>query len=234
MAQPSSYIRSAFIVAALAIGSVAASAQGNGPGGTGGLPTFQKLPGATLDAFKANPLALLTTFTSAGLPLSTQTRGLLLSDPTLIDTLITVAKSGNDAQKSAIGAGLAQASRLLARTDPQIAASIQQKVAQSGLDQLITAFIAGSNGIETAATGGGAGGGGGGGAGGGSGGPTGGVSASGGSGGTNGGGNPGGTSFSTGDGFTGNSAAGPAGFANGVTTGGGTTVTTTTSVSPTV
>jgi len=158
------------------------------------IPSFTKLPDSTIAKFKADPQGLLTTYASAGLPLSTQVRGLVLTDPSLAATLLDVAKSANDAQKSAIGAGMAEAARILAATNPQLAAQIQLAVAQSGLGPLITAFIAGSNATETAAIGGGGGGEGGGG---GTGGPTGGVGSSGGS---NGGSNPGGGSFGAGNG----------------------------------
>jgi hypothetical protein len=167
------------------------------------VPSFIKLPDAVVAEFKANPHSLLATYSSAGLPLSTEVRGLVLTDPSLVDALIDVAKDGNDAQKGAIGAGLAGAARILAATNPQLAAQVQLKVAQSGMGPLITAFIAGSNGIETAAIGGG-----GGGTAGGSGGPTGGVV---GAGGSNGGANFGGVSFGFSNGFTGFSGGGAGG-----------------------
>jgi hypothetical protein len=203
-----STMRASLIFAAtLTVLSTGAWAQSSG--GCARPPVFAKLPDAMVARFKANPQALLATYASAGLPHSTQVRGLLLSDPNLIDALIDAAKNGNDAQKAAIGAGLAQASQILVCTNPQIAATIQLKVAQSGLTPLITAYIAGSNATQTAATGGG---GGGGGEGGGSG-PTGGVGASSGS---NGGANPGANSFGTSNGFTGFSGFGSAGsFSNG-------------------
>ena len=113
------------------------------------------LPDSAIAQFKANPQGLLTTYASAGLPLSTEVRSLVLTDPSLVDALITVAKSANDAQKAAIGAGLAEAARIIVATDPKLAAQIQVAVAQSGLQPLITAYIAGSNATVTAATGGG-------------------------------------------------------------------------------
>jgi hypothetical protein len=133
-------------------------------------PSFAKLSDSAIAQFKADPQALLTIYASAGLPLSTEVRSLVLTDPSLVDALITVAKGANDAQKAAIGAGLAEAARIIVATDPKRAAQIQIAVAQSGLEPLITAYIAGSNATVTAATGGEGGGGGGGG-----GGPTGGV-----------------------------------------------------------
>lgn len=219
---------SLFFAAAFAVLSSSVLAQGAGT--PPGQPSFGTVTPDTIAQFKSNPHALLTTHASAGLPLATHARGLLLTDPKLIDSLILVAKDGNDAQQAAIGAGLAQASRILVRTDPQLAATIQQKVAQSGLSQLITAYIAGSNDIETAATGGGAGGGGGGGGGSGQ---VGGVSSGGGSGGSNTGTNAGATSTSTTNSFAGFTTGGTGSSTPGGTTGGGTTIITTTSVSPT-
>ena len=217
MATRTSKMRASLILAAslFVLPSVAFAEQATTPGNPA--PVFAKLPDAVIAAFKANPEGLLATHASAGLPLSTEVRSLLLSDPSLIDALIAVAQKGNDSHKAAIGAGLAQASRILARGNPQLAATIQQKVAQSGIGPLITAFITGSNGIETAAVGGG-----GGGAGGGTGGGTG---PGGGNGGSNSGANPGAGSFGGANGFPGNSAFG--------TGGGGVSVSQNRSVSPT-
>jgi hypothetical protein len=121
-------------------------------GGVNHVPAFTKLPNSVIEQFKANPQGLLTTFASAGLALSARVRALVLTDPSLVDVLITVAKSGNDAQKAAIGAGIAEAARILAAIDPQLAAQIQLAIAQSGSEALITAFIAGSNATQTAST----------------------------------------------------------------------------------
>ena len=179
------------------------------------VPSFTKLPDSAIAQFKANPQGLLTTYASAGLPMSNEVRSLVLTDPSLVDALLTVAKGANDAQKAAIGAGLAEAAHILAATNPQLAAQIQVAVAQSGLGPLITAFIAGSNATLTAAVGGEGGGGGGGG-------PTGGV---GGALGSNSGANPGGVSFGA------NTAASPFGALSGAG-GGGFSASTSQSASP--
>jgi hypothetical protein len=163
-------IASLSIVALLLAGSIAVGAQSMGEAPHA--PSFAKLPDSAIAKFKANPQGLLTTYASAGLPLSTQVRSLVLTDPSLVETLIAVAKGANDAQEAAIGAGLAEAARVLAATDPTLAAKIQAAVAQSGLASLITAFVASSNATQTTAVGGEGGGGGG------SGGGTGGVGAS--------------------------------------------------------
>lgn len=114
-----------------------------------------KLPGAVIAQFKSDPQSLLTTYASAGLPLSTQVRGLVLTDPSLVATLIDLAAKANDSQKGAIGAGLAEAARILAAANPALAAQIRQAVAQSGLEPLVTAFMALANGATFADTGGG-------------------------------------------------------------------------------
>lgn len=161
-------------------------------GGCSAAPVFAKLADAAVVAFKANPQAIIANHASAGLPLSTEARSLLLTDPTLIDALLDAAKGGNDVQKAAIGAGLAEASKVLVCSNPQLAATIQQKIAQSNIGPLITAYIAASNGTETAAIGGGGGGGGGTG-------PVGGVGSNPGS---NTGSNPNSGSYFTGNGVT--------------------------------
>ena len=192
-------------LALLAVGVVPLSAQPTGDAAH--TPSFAKLPDSAIAQFKANPQGLLTTYASAGLPLSTEVRSLVLTDPSLVDALITVAKGANDAQKAAMGAGLAEAARIIVATNPTLAAQIQVAVAQSGLQPLITAYIAGSNATVTAATGGG-----GGDAGGGGGGPTGGVGSPSGS---NTGGSPSGSSgaLNTASAFGSVGGAGGGGFA---------------------
>lgn len=140
-------------VVALALilaGPMKASAQT--AGGATHVPAFTKLPNSVIEQFKADPQGLLTTYASAGLQLSARARALVLTDPSLVDVLINVSKTANDAQKAAIGAGMAEAARILAAIDPQLAARIQLAVAQSGSESLITAFIAGSNTTQTAST----------------------------------------------------------------------------------
>ena len=137
-------------LALILAGPMKASAQT--AGGRHHVPAFTKLPNSVIAQFKADPQGLLTTYASAGLPLSARARSLVLTDPSLVDVLIDVSKTANDAQKAAIGAGMAEAARILAAIDPQLAARIQLAVAQSGSESLITAFIAGSNATQTAST----------------------------------------------------------------------------------
>jgi hypothetical protein len=168
-------------LAATAFVAFAAPSVNAQPPGASTTPAFGRLPASAITQFKANPQSLLTTYASAGLPLSTQVRDLVLTDPSLADALIDLASGANDSQKGAIGAGLAEAARVLAATDPDQAKRIRQAVAASGLGPLVTAFMALADGaVEAASDGGGAAG---------SGGPAGGV---GGVTGGTGGGSPGG------------------------------------------
>ena len=100
---------------------------------------------ATIDRFESDPQALLSDFSAGGLALSSRVRALVMSDPKAVTTLIALARTANDAQKAAIGAGLAEAAKALAPTDPQAAEAIRLQVAQSGIDVLVTAFIAASS-----------------------------------------------------------------------------------------
>jgi hypothetical protein len=112
-------------------------------------------------SFLGNPPALLSTYPTGGLPLATRARALAGSNINSVDALISLAATGNKDQKAAIGAGLARAARACVASNPQYAAEIQQKVAASNLADVVTAFLAASNDVQTAALGGAGGAGGG-------------------------------------------------------------------------
>jgi hypothetical protein len=100
---------------------------------------------ATIDRYESDPQALLSDFSAGGLALASRVRAFVMSDPKAAATLLALAGAANDAQKAAIGAGLAEAAKALALTDPKAAEAIRQLVAQSGIDALVTAFIAASS-----------------------------------------------------------------------------------------
>ena len=68
-------------------------------GGSNHVPAIAKLPNSAIAQFQANPQGLLATYASGGLALSARARSLVLTDPSLVNVLIEVAKNGNDAQK---------------------------------------------------------------------------------------------------------------------------------------
>jgi len=99
----------------------------------------------TIDRYDRDPQALLSDFSAGGLALASRVRAFVTSDPNAAATLLALARTANDAQKTAIGAGLAEAAKALALTDPQAAEEIRLQVAHSGIDVLVTAFIATSS-----------------------------------------------------------------------------------------
>ena len=111
------------------------------------------LGGDEVASFLADPASLLSTYPAGGLPLSTRARALAGSSMNTVDALISLASAATPVQKSAIGAGLARAARACVATNPQYAAQIQQKVAASNLADVVTAFLAASNDVQTAALG---------------------------------------------------------------------------------
>jgi hypothetical protein len=126
------------------------------PGAAAGGGCFQApaaLNSGDIASFMGNPAALLATYPTGGLPLATRARALAGSDINSVDALISAATNANGDQKSAIGAGLARAARACVASNPQYAALIQQKVAASNLADVVTAFLAASNDVQTAALG---------------------------------------------------------------------------------
>ncbi len=126
-----------------------------------------KLSDTAVSSFKDNPDALLTSNPVGGYSLSTQVRGLVGSDTDSISIIVGLSEKANDVQVAAIAAGLAQAATACVNSRPDVAAQIQQAVAESGNQALIAAFAASIGDTQTAALTGGIGGTGGTGAGGG-------------------------------------------------------------------
>lgn len=112
-----------------------------------------KMADSDISSFLANPNGLLSEFPSAGLPMSSKVRGLTGSSTAVLDPMIALVKQANAPQKSAIGAGLARAAKSCQITTPDYALQIQQKVAAANDQDLITAFTAGMNDVQTASLG---------------------------------------------------------------------------------
>ncbi|MGX1362001.1 hypothetical protein [Bradyrhizobium elkanii] len=67
--------------------------------------------------FKANPEQLLTQYPNAGVELTSRARDFALNDPTSLDPLIALLAKASKDQKTAIAAGLAQAARIVVRSN---------------------------------------------------------------------------------------------------------------------
>jgi len=105
-------------------------------------------------ALKADPTAWLATARKINVLLSVQVRYLTLSDPSVIPTIVNLAKTSEALPKANIGAGLAQAALQFVKNNaPANATTIQQQIALAGDDALFRSFTAASNAIETASIG---------------------------------------------------------------------------------
>lgn len=110
-----------------------------------------KLPAEDVEAFLANPAALLTDYAEGGLLLSSRVRALAGSDERTLDPLLALIDTASTEQRAAIGSGLARAATACAPSSEKYAALIQEKVAALDNNELLTAFLSASNDLETAA-----------------------------------------------------------------------------------
>ncbi|AHG48950.1 hypothetical protein RLEG12_08405 (plasmid) [Rhizobium leguminosarum bv. trifolii CB782] len=109
-----------------------------------------------LDSFSSQPADLTTKYPTGGAAMSLEVRTLAGSRFDNVDRLVQLAAGASPGQKSAIGAGLAWTARACAASQPEYALQIQEKIAASGLDEVITAFLGAANDTATAALGNGA------------------------------------------------------------------------------
>lgn len=112
-----------------------------------------KMSEAEIGAFLANPAALLSRNPLGGLAMSSDVRALGGSSALAIEAIVSLVATANPQQRSAIGAGLARAAAACARTNPEYAAAIQEKVAAIEAPDVIAGFLSASNEVQTAALG---------------------------------------------------------------------------------
>jgi hypothetical protein len=132
-----------------------------------------QLTSEQVSQFIADPSALLTANPNGGGRLVSQIRDLMLSDSCLpspssprlpscelgLTAIIALLANANDAQKSAIGAGLGDAAQAMVTTNPSLANEIQTKLAAAGDKLAVEAYqtTVGNQAIGAAGGGGGAG-----------------------------------------------------------------------------
>lgn len=121
-----------------------------------------KLPDSEISGFIGNPNGLLVDNPDGGLPMSSRVRSLAGSSADAVRALIALVPSASIEQRAAIGSGLARAARACARPSPLYAAFIQEQVASLDAAEVIAAFLAASEEVQTAAVAGAGGAGGGG------------------------------------------------------------------------
>jgi hypothetical protein len=134
-------------------------------------PAKAALTTQQVNQFLADPTALLTQNPNGGGKLVTQVRDLMLSEPCTpsptaprsaacqqaLASIIGLLANSTDAQKTAIGTGLADAAQLMVPTNPTLAADIQTALATNGDKLALEAYqtTVGNQAIGSAGGGGG-------------------------------------------------------------------------------
>jgi hypothetical protein len=115
---------------------------------------------SAVEAFKAAPDSILTRYLSGGSGMTREAYNLIITDPTTVDSFVTLVSKANALQKFALGTGLGDAVRQCSAKDPAVADALQTAIAALEQPEFEIAFTQAINQIETAAIGGAAGGGG--------------------------------------------------------------------------
>jgi hypothetical protein len=102
----------------------------------------QQMLEISVATFLTDPPEIIRENPNGGAQLMVEVRDLALSDPTTLPPILALLPEANKAQKAAIGAGLAQATKVASRTRPAYANEIQQAVAQADHDEVILAYDA--------------------------------------------------------------------------------------------
>jgi hypothetical protein len=123
----------------------------------------------TVSNFLADPAALLRRFQSGGPDMASQVKDLVITDAAAVPVILNLLSTANANQKRAVGQGLAEAAKVLVRSDQARAVDVQQRVAALTDPVLRVSFLAALGDTQLGGPGAGPGGGG---AGGGVGGPT--------------------------------------------------------------
>jgi hypothetical protein len=112
-----------------------------------------------VSAFFSNPSELLTKSPNGGPELVNNVRDLVTADPATLQPILNLLAKATKEQKTAIGAALAQAAKIVVRTNPALATEIQQAILNTKDQDVVLAFAAGSGDRPIGAAGAGAGGG---------------------------------------------------------------------------
>jgi hypothetical protein len=108
-------------------------------------PSAVALPAQTVDAFLQNPQGLLRQSGDHDGRLVVQTRDLLASNPNTLEPMVNLLKIAPPNQQAAIAAGIALATRIYARTNPNFAAQIQMAAVSTGVSAAVAVSVAATN-----------------------------------------------------------------------------------------
>jgi hypothetical protein len=146
-------IRSGLGIAALAIAATT-SALSKSPA----TAAVHQIIDAQAPAFLEDPAQILRQNPDGGPRLVIEVRNLVLSDPATLQPVLKLLPTANKDQKTGIGAGLAQAARMVAHSNPVYSRKIQEAVMQTRDKELMLGYAAASGdflytaGIHTAAS----------------------------------------------------------------------------------
>src|ERR1043166_2889117 len=129
--------------------------------GTVQQPSAQQPTGLTVSAFLANPSLILQQNPRGGPQMISELRDFSVSDEATLTAILGLIPNANKEQKAAIGAALAQAARILVRTNQAYSQRIQYLIAETKDEDVILAYAAVAGDRPIGAVGGGAAGGGG-------------------------------------------------------------------------
>jgi hypothetical protein len=101
-----------------------------------------KLSDSVLDDFKARPKALLAKHPEGGVLMSAAVRRLAGSNVSTVPVLCSLAREASVAQTVALGVGLAKTYGVCKRLRPDLAQRIKEEVERTGIQALITVFVA--------------------------------------------------------------------------------------------
>jgi hypothetical protein len=116
----------------------------------------RQTPQQAVTQFLNNPSELLGKAPNGGPELVSAVRDLVTTDPATLQLILNQLANANKDQKSAIGAGLAQAAKIVVRTNPGFANEIQQAILNTKDQDVVLAFAAGAGDRPIGAAGGGA------------------------------------------------------------------------------
>jgi hypothetical protein len=115
----------------------------------------RQTPQQAVTQFLNNPSELLGKAPNGGPELVSAVRDLVTTDPATLQLILNQLANANKDQKSAIGAGLAQAAKIVVRTNPGFANEIQQAILNTKDQDVVLAFAAGAGDRPIGAAGGG-------------------------------------------------------------------------------
>jgi hypothetical protein len=103
------------------------------------------LPAQTVATFLQNPQGLLQQAGDNSGRLAVQTRDLVASNPNALQPMLNLLKAAPPNQQAAIASGLAMATRIYARTNPNFAAQIQLGAVATGVPAALAVSVAATN-----------------------------------------------------------------------------------------